>query len=831
MPNPAPPTASPPDSPRPERPPAWRRICGRLLYLGHLAVRTGWTAGVIALCLLLYLWVVGLPEALKDRALARLDTRPFQIAIDHVMLDPTEGLVARGVYVYRAGDFSEPIARCDTIVLSSNWRRMLREGPGLHTVRVRGGALRLPNWQADAAAARVAFSGIDGTVLVGRDAFRVRSLSARLWGLHVAASGTVVRTHGPQPANPWRELAAFLDGLQQAPARVPDVVNELTAIAYDEPARAELAFAIDPARRDATHVRATVEAGRTRLRGAAFDALRAEADLRGTQLSIPEAVLVAGNRRCHFGGSLSLTSRVVEARLYSDLPPGPWIAVMPAAWQSALRAAGIEASGSMRSEVWTGPVRLEEAAHALGGWISIEQARVRGLWLEKGYCSISVSSNLVAFNNVSMVAGLGAGRGPAEGAMVWNRERRELSGHISLALDPNELLPVLSSNQARIVRRFTFPGPTPRFSGSFLYRADDPDRIEAHGRLAASNCTYRGVALAHLVADVALSNHVLRLDPWHFSRDEGATGGWMAMDLSNHVVQIDLASSMDPLAVAALVGPGLHRALSAWAFRGPVRMRATGEADATDGESRTDLLLDVDGQKMGRTFLLADRATFLLHARGGSYTSTNLAGTVCGGPFTGAVRVFREPGTTNHRFEVTAQFTNASLAQLVAARVKGDRDPGGFVSGEFVVSGIVEQVNGPATRGHGRLRVQNGTLFRLPILGGLSRLLSMIYPGLGFASQTDFACTLAIRDGRVITEDARLEGDVISMKADGHYSFDGSVRFNVEVQLLRRGPLAAVLRFITMPVTKLLEFQLSGTLDDPKWRPVNLPKEMFLIFD
>lgn len=832
MPNAPTPAVTPPGPPPPDRrPPAWRRVATFLVRFTHFVIRTAWTLCVVALCLLLYLWVVGFPEVVKDRVVDRLDTAPFQLAVDHVILDPTEGLVARGVYLYRDGDFSEPLARAESVTLDTSWRRTLRGDPGVHVVRLKGGSLRLPSWQADAAAERVALSGLDGTVLIEPASFRVPELSARLWGFQVAASGTVVRPPAAPGGEPWRELAAFLDGLQQAPARVPEVITELTSIRYRDPAHAHLAFAIDPARRDAWRVRATVDTGRMWMREAEFDSLHAEAELRGHDLTLPEATLGAGGRRCHVTASLNLTSRVVEARMYSDLPPAPWIAMMPKPWQSALRSAGIEVSGSMRSEMWTGPARLEHALHALGGWVSIEQARVRGLWLEKGYVSLTASSNQVAFNHLSALAGLGPGRGPAEGSFVWHRAERRVDGSLSLHLDPNELIPLLSSNQARVVRRFTFPGPAPLFTGRFQHWLAEPDRLQLQGRITASNCTYRGVELLSLATDLQHSNQTLRLDPWHITRPEGETHGWLALNFSNHLYRIDLESTMAPLAVAGLVGPRLHDAMAAWTFQGPTRLHAYGVVDSEDGESRTDLALDVEGQRMGRAFLLADRATFQLRARGGTYEATNLAGTVHGGPFTGTVRVFRDPASTNHRFEVTAIFTNASLAGLVAARLKDDRELTGLVSGALVVSGLVEQVNGPATRGHGHLRVQDGTVLRLPVLGGLSRLLSLIYPGLGFASQTDFSCTFRIREGAFHTDDARLEGDVLSMKADGWYALDGSVRFKVQVQLLRRGPLAAVLRFVTMPVTKLLEFQLSGTLDDPRWRPVNLPKELFLIFE
>ena len=46
-----------------------------------------------------------------------------------------------------------------------------------------------------------------------------------------------------------------------------------------------------------------------------------------------------------------------------------------------------------------------------------------------------------------------------------------------------------------------------------------------------------------------------------------------------------------------------------------------------------------------------------------------------------------------------------------------------------------------------------------------------------------------------------------------------------------KGGVAQVVRFVTSPVTKLFEFHLGGTMNEPKWTPSNLPKEMFLIFD
>jgi len=48
---------------------------------------------------------------------------------------------------------------------------------------------------------------------------------------------------------------------------------------------------------------------------------------------------------------------------------------------------------------------------------------------------------------------------------------------------------------------------------------------------------------------------------------------------------------------------------------------------------------------------------------------------------------------------------------------------------------------------------------------------------------------------------------------------------------MRKGVAASVLRVLTFPVSKLFEFTLQGTVEDPEWRPTNLPKQLFLKFD
>ena len=95
-------------------------------------------------------------------------------------------------------------------------------------------------------------------------------------------------------------------------------------------------------------------------------------------------------------------------------------------------------------------------------------------------------------------------------------------------------------------------------------------------------------------------------------------------------------------------------------------------------------------------------------------------------------------------------------------------------------------------------------------------------------AQTEAVGNFTIGNGRLTSRDIQLQGTVFSIKASGDYAFNGALDYRVEVQLLRGGPIAAIVRLATLPVTRLLEFRLTGTFDDPRWSPVNLnPAELF----
>jgi hypothetical protein len=157
------------------------------------------------------------------------------------------------------------------------------------------------------------------------------------------------------------------------------------------------------------------------------------------------------------------------------------------------------------------------------------------------------------------------------------------------------------------------------------------------------------------------------------------------------------------------------------------------------------------------------------------------------------------------------------------------QDYRGRVSGRFDVSGLVEDRTGEALTGEGAIRIKDGRVFMLPLFGGLSQALARVIPGLDFVlRQTDARAEFVIRNREARSTEIQVEGDVLSLTGRGAYRFDGGLDFYAQVQLMKHQTLVAkVLRTLTYPLSKLFEFRLRGTLDEPDWYPLNFSPELF----
>ena len=184
-------------------------------------------------------------------------------------------------------------------------------------------------------------------------------------------------------------------------------------------------------------------------------------------------------------------------------------------------------------------------------------------------------------------------------------------------------------------------------------------------------------------------------------------------------------------------------------------------------------------------------------------------------------------------FAAVVDAADINFNTLMRERLGKDADPyEGRLSLQMRLAGPVDSNTLARIAGTGRLRIVKGRIFQIPLFGGLSDQLGKIIPGLSMVMrQTDARARFVIHDGKISANEILIEGDILSLRANGDYHLDGRLDFKVQITLLRQHTLlGSLVRIATMPVSKILEFELTGTLAEPRWRLAYMPRDIFSIF-
>jgi uncharacterized protein involved in outer membrane biogenesis len=211
-----------------------------------------------------------------------------------------------------------------------------------------------------------------------------------------------------------------------------------------------------------------------------------------------------------------------------------------------------------------------------------------------------------------------------------------------------------------------------------------------------------------------------------------------------------------------------------------------------------------------------------LEVTGKRLSLTGVEAGVYGGKAEGAAEIYPVRGA-GWWYEAEGTAKNVQLAQALAASLDGGA---GKLRGEVALSGRCVGSFGEGgsknAAGAGRISIANGMLFETGLFAGLTAILQKVLPGFNLFAQTDASMDFTIGGGKVRTENAKVEGALFSVSGEGEYRFDNQLDFEVELQLLRGGLLARLVRLATLPVTHLLKIHVTGTPAHAKWSPENL---------
>jgi hypothetical protein len=520
----------------------------------------------------------------------------------------------------------------------------------------------------------------------------------------------------------------------------------------------------------------------------------------------------------------------VEAHIESDLPPAHWTSLLPVGGRDRLAKLGLHLGGALQVKLNIGRAPLDAFWRNLSGSVRVGAANYRGIPVREGSMSVVCDEPWLHVNDADFVIGSTEDSGTVAGSLSWNLQDQTFAASMNTHVDYLLIAPLLPAGQVRLARHLQFTESPLRIRVDMTGRKGFPKEFTLAGDVVGTNFYYKGTYANYFSSPLALTNRLLTMNPIHGSRDEGDLDGSIRIDYEEKRIDIDVVSSVDPKAAARVGHKIVEDVLTRFTFNGPTRTEVNGSVFyGTNGVS--EVRASAVAERMAVYSFEADELSFDVAWSNQSVNISNIVGRLYGGDVSGYYNVYPDEKTpTDRRYEFDLDARGTSFEDVIRTLLHREGDPyQGTMDLRLKLSGLMGANQGHTAAGSGSIAVNKGHILQIPVFGGLSKMLGKIYPGLGFARQTELRSEFKVANHSVMSDEVTVVGNVFTIEGEGNYGLvSKELDFDVEFKLLREGAVGAVVQFVTTPITKLLKFDLEGSLGDPRWRPKNLPKELFV---
>jgi hypothetical protein len=769
--------------------------------------RLAWTALLLILGLAAwagyYVCNHGFSRHWRLRVSQEFRRRGLDLYVHRLTLDPIQGFVARDVQIFDAADPGKVMATVDRVDLDINLTNLLHSRPFLDAVDLRNADLSLPVNADDPHSERVTITQLNARIIFPPHEWYISDAEATMYGVQVSAHGRLQNTDAYQPAE---ETGAAHPGTNR-PQMALDFLKELGQLRYGgEPPRIEIDFGGDLTDQRTLYADATLWAERVRRGPAELTQVYAALALREKVIELKQCNVNDPHGEMDVSGSWNMDNGNAALELRSTLSPSgvarlikvqnpfeDWsFRTPPLLDLSATGTFGATPSGLATGHIALGRFAVKGTLfNGAGADFSWDGARwyVRNGWIGNGTGSAAVRA-------LSLPGSFRA--------------------QIQSGINPNSLRGLLTGQAADALRDWDFQQP-PKLALTVTGTSDNPAGWRTQGQVALGRTRMRGVPLNAANANVDVKGKIFTYRDFNIRRDEGAATGTFSYDFDKHEAWLtNIHARLNTTEAAVWINPDLPGQLAPYRFKAAPDVTLNGFVQcANDKGTHLDVHVDAPAG-MDYTFCRRDlsfpRIDGDLLFREHEIILRDVDAALCGGAVHGGADI--RLGQQNRGYNADVEVKRMDFASITKLYFNYASSHG-LLDAAFHFGGAGDD---PWTlSGKGRVEVTEGNVFAIPLLGPFSGILNSIVPGMGYNVAHDGACSFTVRDGVIATHDFLVKGLGFSMIGDGRlYFLDDRLNFNIR---LNAQGLPGVLLF---PVSKLLEYAGTGTLENPNWKPVLL---------
>ena len=751
---------------------------------------------------ILYLREVGVGFGLKERVAAELSGEEFQTTIGKLTFDPFSGLIADRVEISSRRPPGGNLARIERLVVSASISDLLaREFPIDH-IRLDETDVSVP-LDSQPGSPRLNLSGVSAQCLFYSNQMRISYFEGTVQGVRVVLSGLL--------QNPQSFKTSESKGGPAGPPHrtaVSEWFERFSSLNFATPPELRAEINGDLADRSTIEIRPiTLRSGPVSGPNWRIEGIDVDAEYRQGGLNIGR-ILVRG-KEGELNATADLRDQKVTFDIMSSLGLEPFQGLLPkdspARHLKFSEPPLAQASGTI--SLGTNPAKVD-----MTGSVVLGKFVYRGVKFDSFTTDFAVRDNRI----FSRGARLTAGDGEFETDVLY--EPNSFRVRFENTIRPTHFAPLLGEKEREFLAHMEFrDAPFVQFE----LKGAKPDfaSIKGAGTLRLGRTAVRGSWMDKIESKFEIADSAFIYRNFFITRGRGQATGTFIYDIGRREVRLEgVKSTLSPVDVLMWVDPKIADGVRPYRFRHPPFVTANGMVHLQD-QGKNNLALKVDAEegldydllnrtlKFGRT--LAD-----VDVKGKRVLANVRNARLMGGNT--SIRANVSIDDKDPVFSVDLDVRKVDFAKLTKLYFDYD-DSMGAMSGKFGFTARIGEEE--KMRGSGSIRVEDGHVFAIPLLGPLSDIIDRIIPKAGYQTARLATADFRMGDEKISTDNLVIEGSGFSLFGNGDIYFMKD-RMDMSVRINARGIPGIVL----FPVSKLFEYVSTGSVSNPEWKPKIIPR-------
>ncbi|MAB75118.1 MAG: hypothetical protein CMO47_01475 [Verrucomicrobiales bacterium] len=769
----------------------------------------------------------GFSESWRNAIEDEFANRGYYVEIGKITLGAFRGLVAEDIHFFRSADKIFEIASVDDVYLDVDLSKILNKEISINTLDVADASLSLPVDPSDPSGKKLKVENLSGRVVITESVIEIVSAEASVANVELNLAGRLLRLPMDERTLTEEENERNSEQLAARRYQISRVIEELERYEFlDEPAMIAVEFRGDLEDLSTMTARVEVESGQLSKKEESeyyvdglsavfrFDGQSHEAEIES--LSIRDEQ-----------GEISLTGRwdqdenLIEFEMVSNADISSLVGFF---WND--RKLGEVVFFNPPEIEMKGKLNLNELGRATWsfpgsviGQFKSDRFVTRGTvfsGLDFGFSAEGERAYLrnLRLDHKSGVAFANFKYEPGNGV-------KSIQYHTEIKLDPEAFRPFFDEGGRKFLDSWGFS----ENSAVYLAAVGEGENWDLKtwinkGVVDLRNFQLKGVEFREMEADFEAKSGQLWLNDIVLGRSEGEIVAEMVhyMPEQSQWEVKGVVSTVDLVKGARAFNPKLSKYLERYRFNSHPTVKLAGLLDSRREEEvrekpRNNQLAvsfscddSAEYEFLGKVVPLSSPSGEL-EISGSRVHLTNLSA----GIFDGSIEV--EYDALNVRSEDKPYDASVRVSRVpledVTRLYGGVEVATGRVDAVFHLSGRGGDVS--KLNGHGAASIEDGELFALPLMGALAGFLQVSPSNGGVAREAQ--ATFQIENGVLQTDDFVALADNVFVGSAGTISFvDQSVDLEAVVN-----PKGALSRTILTPVSELLTFSCSGTLQEPVW--------------